>query len=629
MITAPGPNNTERALTTLPEPPGARLMDDGRTRFRVWFPEDRSIALVLRPSTDQERVVAFGAADERGIRRLDVDDAPAGTRYLLRLEDGAGSADLPDPASRGLPEGVHGPSAVVDLTFEWSDPGWTGPRRQDLVFYELHVGTFTREGTFDAVIPELPRLARLGVTALEIMPVTQFPGSRNWGYDGVQPFAVHPAYGGPAGLQRLVDAAHGAGLGVFADVVYNHLGPEGAYLSRFGPYFTEAYATPWGAALNFDGAGSDEVRRYFIDHALELIGRYHIDGLRLDAIQTIFDRSTYPFLEQLADEVRELGERLGRRVHLIGETDTNDTRLVLPGSTGGVGLDGIWADDLHHALHAAVTGERTGYYMDFGRIEDLARAYRTGFAYAGRRSAFRGRRHGRSPDGAGPARFVVCSQNHDQVGNRMQGERLAALTDLDTAAMAAAVVVLSPQLPLLFMGEEWGETAPFQYFVSHGDPALVEAVRKGRAAEFAEFLWQGSPPDPQAEETFEGSRIDRGKRDDPAHARLEALYEALLGVRRRLPLFDAVVETAVSETPPAFLARFTPPDSPGPTYALVVNLADEDAALPFPLPATLEGRWTPVLDTAAFPEVGLAPLDARGLTLLERPRRSALLLRAG
>jgi len=606
-----------------PPPPGARLQPDGTTRFRLWAPE-REVHLVLRPGERTELVVPYQEV-ARGYREAVVDDAPAGTRYRVRLVEGTESSDLPDPASRSLPDGVHGASEVVDVAgFGFTDHGWSGLRREDLVLYELHVGTFTPEGTFDGVSGELDRLRELGVTAIELMPLTQFPGARNWGYDGVQPYAVHPAYGGPDGLHRLVDAAHRAGLAVFLDVVYNHLGPEGAYLGKFGPYFTDAYVTPWGAALNFDGPGSDEVRRYFVDHALELVADYHVDGLRLDAIQTIFDRSTRPFLEQLADEVHGLADHLGRRVHLIGETDTNDTRLVLPPEGGGIGLDGIWADDLHHALHAVLTGERSGYYVDYGTVEDVARASRTGFAYAGRRSTYRQRQHGRSPAGAGPARFVVCSQNHDQVGNRMLGARLAALTDLDTAAVAAAVVLLSPQVPLLFMGEEWGETNPFQYFVSHSDPGLVEAVRNGRAAEFAEFLWQGTPPDPQAEETFERSQVDRSKREAPARRRLEALYRALLRVRRDLPLFDGVVETLAHEQPAALLARYTAPSDAAPAWALAVNLDDAPAALPFPLP---HGQWTPTIDTARHPDVDPTPIDAAGLTLVERPRRSALLLR--
>jgi maltooligosyltrehalose trehalohydrolase len=423
---------------------------------------------------------------------------------------------------------VHGPSEVVDLdAWAWDDLGWYPPTLANLVLYELHVGTFTDEGTFDGVAKRIDHLVDLGVTCVELMPVAEFPGARNWGYDGVFPFAVQSTYGSLDGLRRLVAECHARGLAVALDVVFNHLGPEGNVLGRFGPYFTDRYRTPWGDAINLDGPGSDEVRRYFVGNALQWLEDVHVDVLRLDAIHGIVDASARPFLAELADTVHRRGAGL-----VIAESDLGDHRVVRSEEVGGLGMDAVWADDFHHTIHALLTHEDRGYYADF-QPPPLATALRQGPVYTGQRSRARGRRHGNSIDGIVPERFVVFLQNHDQVGNRMAGDRLSTLATFEQRKLAAAMLLLSPFTPLLFMGEEYGEEHPFQYVVSHTDADLVDAVRRGRAEEFRSFRWAGEPPDPASEETFERSKLswDLGGR----HGQLLAWYRELLRLRRQLP----------------------------------------------------------------------------------------------
>lgn len=500
---------------------GATWDPDGCT-FAVWAPERRLVEVhVLGPTG---RVAPLTRGDD-GVHQGRVPGVPAGALYRYRLD---GGDELPDPASRLQPEGVHGPSKVVARRSPAAP--FANVPLEALVISEVHVGTFTAEGTLDAAIPYLGELAELGVTAIELMPLCAFPGRRNWGYDGVFPFSVHAAYGGPEALARFVDAAHGAGLAVILDVVHNHLGPEGNVLRSFGPYFTGSYVTPWGEAINFDGPGSDGVRRYFLESALHWVDEHAVDGLRLDAVHAIHDRSARPYLQELAEAVHARARQLGRTVHVIAESDANDPRIVRPPERGGLGHDAVWADDLHHAVHALLTGERQGYYQDYGTVGHLARALSRGFGYAGERSAYRGRRHGADPAGLSGARFVVCAQNHDQVGNRARGERLAALVPPERLALAAATVLLSPFVPLLFMGEEYGETAPFPYFVDHEDPALVQAVREGRAREHAAA--GGEPPDPASEATFRAAVLDRALQQRPPHRGLLALHRALLALRR-------------------------------------------------------------------------------------------------
>jgi len=509
---------------------GATYLGNGRGHFLVWAPFAAQVEVhVVSP---QERLLPL-TRGARGYFAATVEGVEPGSLYSFRLD---GDKERPDPASQCQPQGVHGPSQVIDPHFPWSDDTWAGLPLRDFVIYEVHVGTYTPEGTLTAIIPHLDTLKDLGITALEIMPVAQFPGGRNWGYDGAYPFAVQNTYGGPAALKELVNACHARGLAVILDVVYNHLGPEGNYLADFGPYFTERYRTPWGPAVNFDGPGSDEVRRYFIDNARQWMAEYHFDALRLDALHAIVDLTPTPFLAELADAVHFEGERLNRRVYLMAESDLNDVRLLHPRELGGVNLDSHWNDDFHHAVHTLLTGEQTGYYMDFGWLAQLAKGWREGFIYTGDYAPYRQRRHGSSSRDIAPHRFVVFAQNHDQVGNRLKGDRLSHLVSFEALKLAAGVVLLSPGLPLLFMGEEFGETAPFLYFVSHGDPDLIEAVRRGRKEEFAAFRWLGDPPDPQAEDTFWRSKINHHLRDEGRHQILWEFHRDLLQLRRELTI---------------------------------------------------------------------------------------------
>lgn len=510
---------------------GATLRRGGGTRFEVWAPRRQTVDVVVKSAGAEStfRLQPAGGGTFAG----EVAQAGPGTDYMYRLD---GRTDRPDPVSRHQPHGVHGPSRVVDpMAFDWTDDGWRGVDRSDLIVYELHVGTFAPAGTFDGVSDRLGYLRDMGVTAIELMPVAQFPGTRNWGYDGVHPFAPQNSYGGPAGLKRLVDAAHAAGLAVILDVVYNHLGPEGNYLADFGPYFTDHYHTPWGDAVNFDGPDSDDVRRYFADNACYWVSEFHVDGLRLDAVHAIYDFSARHILGELAAGVHEVAAALDRTVHVIAESDLNDPRLVRPPCRGGYAMDAQWSDDFHHAIHAKLTGEGGGYYRDFGSAGDIAKAFADRFVLDGRYSAYRGRRHG-APAGDVPAdRFIVCIQNHDQVGNRAAGERLGRLTSFEARKLAAALCLLSPFIPLLFMGEEWGAEEPFLYFVSHGDADLNRRVGEGRRREFAAFGWEDRVPDPGSAESFNRSRLNWDAARSPEQETLRQLYGDLLRIRRAEP----------------------------------------------------------------------------------------------
>lgn len=508
-----------------PQTLGATLLPNGQCHFLVWAPHAKQLDLKL--VAPQEWIHPMQPC-ERGYYELTVDGIGPGTEYFYRIDD---QRDRPDPASRYQPHGVHQASAVIDRTFPWTDQDWHGLPLHRYVIYELHIGTFTAEGTCDAATARLDGLRELGITAIEIMPVAQFPGDRNWGYDGVHPFAVQNSYGGPEGFKRLVNAAHARGLAVILDVVYNHLGPEGNYLPEFGQYFTNRYVTPWGQALNFDDLDCDEVRRYFIENALYWIDECHVDALRLDAVHAIYDFSARPVLQELADAVRLEGERLNRRVYTIAESGQNDPQLLTAKEVGGCGLDGQWADDLHHALRSELVQEQSSYYMDYRGFDDIVKAYRDGFVLDGRRSVFLRHRHGQSVRHINPTRLVVCSQNHDQVGNRLWGERLSTMASFEQLKLAAATVILSPYLPMLFMGEEYGEPAPFQFFISHLDPQLVAAVRKGRKDEFASFQWKQEPPDPQDAGTFQRCKLNHGLQQAGKHRVLRDFYQQLLQIR--------------------------------------------------------------------------------------------------
>jgi maltooligosyltrehalose trehalohydrolase len=606
---------------------GATTLGDGRCRFLVYAPKAEKVEVHLL--SPRERTVAL-RKDDRGYHQGFVEDVPPGTFYRYRRD---GATEYPDPASRSQPQGVHGPSRVVARdAFPWQDGEWKGLPLESYVFYELHVGTFTPEGTFDAVIAHLDGLRDLGVTAVELMPVAQFPGGRNWGYDGVYPFAAQDSYGGPEGLKRLVNACHRKGLAVVIDVVYNHLGPEGNYLGEYAPYFTDRYKTPWGAAINFDGPHSDEVRRYFLENALCWFSEYRVDALRLDAIHGILDFSAYPFLAELADTVRELGERTDRKVYLIPESDLNDARMITPREQGGYGLSAQWNDDFHHALHTLLTGEADGYYRDFGSLEDLARAYSEGFVYAGRFSAYRSRRHGNPCRHIEGRQLVVFSQNHDQVGNRMHAERLAGLVSFESLKLAAGVVLLSPFLPLLFMGEEYGETAPFLYFISHSDENLIEAVRKGRKEEFSAFRWVGESPDPQDEATFLRSRIDHRLRGEGRHKTLLGFYRELLLLRKDHPVLSRLSKEDTEVIPyDAEKVLYVRRWRGSAQAAAAFHFGEKPVTLSLPVPP---GEWNRLVDSAdprwggsgsAVPEA----LRSKGETTLAlNPRSFALFSRS-
>ncbi|HEY4088641.1 MAG TPA: malto-oligosyltrehalose trehalohydrolase [Bryobacteraceae bacterium] len=499
--------------------------------FRVWAPNARSADVVLG---ERRLPLTRNAA---GWWSANVEEADPGTDYAFSLD---GGKPLPDPRSPWQPYGVHGASRTVDHSaFQWTARSWQPPPLSSAIIYELHIGAFTPGGTFESAIDRLRYLKDLGITHVEIMPVAEFPGERGWGYDGVDLFAPHHAYGGPDGLKKFVDAAHREGLAVILDVVYNHLGPDGNYLGHFGPYFTQLHHTPWGEAVNLDGAGSTEVRRFLCDNALMWLRDYHFDGLRLDAIHAIFDSSAIHFLAQLSREVEDLEATTGRHFFLIAESDLNDPRVVTPREAGGLGFNAQWSDDFHHAVHTLLTGENAGYYADFGRMEDLAAALKDMFVYAGRESAFRGRVHGKPVRGLSAHHFIACIQNHDQVGNRAKGDRIGALSGAARQKIGAALLLCGPSIPMLFQGEEFGAATPFQYFTNHSDPELGAAVSKGRREEFASFGWQPEDvPDPQDVSTFNASRLSWSEIEQPAHRDLLAWYRSLIALRRSTPALN-------------------------------------------------------------------------------------------
>jgi len=558
----------------------------GGVEFSVWAPNAKQVSVELVGSTEPQ-VHALQRQDDDVFSGV-IATAAAGSDYMYRLDGGDGR---PDPVSRFQPEGVHGPSRVINPhAFKWTDKTWRGIPMAELVIYELHIGTFTDDGTFEAAIARLDDLKELGVTAIEIMPVAQFPGARNWGYDGVQPFAVQNTYGGPDGLRALVNAAHERGLAVVLDVVYNHIGPEGNYLGEYGPYFTETYKTPWGPAVNYDGADSDGVRRFVIDNALYWVTEFHIDALRLDAIHGIYDFGARHILAELAAVVRRQGKALKRTVLVIGESDLNDPRVVRPVKAGGYALDGQWSDDLHHAIHSALTKEVSGYYSDFGGITPIATALSRRFVYDGTRSAYRRRRHGAPSVDVPGDRFVVCIQNHDQIGNRAFGDRLSATLTFEQLKLAASLMLLSPYVPLLFMGEEYGEKRPFQYFVSHGDEKLVDAVRKGRREEFKAFGWGDEVPDPQSEDTFVNSRLDRSVATREPHSRIRALYGELLALRRQeIALHPGAAQVAASADEATSVITLHLRANEGAEVFSAFNLSAESQQVT--LPITDPGGW--------------------------------------
>jgi len=498
---------------------GANLVEGGAT-FRVWAPNHRSLRLHLEGQEFPMEPYSKGGFS------LFRPSVKAGARYAYRFEDGR---LRPDPASRRQPQGVHEPSAVFDpKAFTWSDAGWKGPPLESLVFYELHVGTFTEEGTLAAAARHLAELAALGITCVELMPLQPFAGDRNWGYDGVYPYAVHESYGGPEALQRFIDEAHRLRVAVCLDVVYNHLGPEGNYLGEFGPYFSPRHRCPWGDGINYDGEQSGPVREFMTGVALQWVRDFHADALRLDAVHAIADDSPRHIVGEMCDAVRALAMSTGRQIHMVVESDLNDRKVLEP-PPGGWGASATWADDFHHAVHAWLTGERTFYYASFGGPEHLVKALCEGWTYQGQYSEFRKGPHGTPTNGLAPSRFVFALQNHDQVGNRPRGERLYTLLPREAWPPLAASLLLGPALPLLFMGEEYGETRPFLYFTSHSDPDLAKAVSEGRRKELIAD-GAGEVPDPQDIATFRASKLTHGR--DGVHAEMRKLYKQLLELRR-------------------------------------------------------------------------------------------------
>ncbi|MGH6656390.1 MAG: malto-oligosyltrehalose trehalohydrolase [Actinocrinis sp.] len=505
------------------------------TVVRVWAPRAGKVELVL----GDERLPmgqVESAPGRGGWWELETDAAVPGADYAFCID---GGPPRPDPRSRHQPHGVHEAGRLVDPSrFRWTDGGWTGRTPAGAVVYELHVGTFTPEGTFDAALARLDHLAQLGIDVVELMPVAAFPGEHGWGYDGVALWAVHEPYGGPEGLARFVDACHARGISVLLDVVYNHLGPSGNYLAEFGPYFTDKHHTPWGWAVNLDDAGSDEVRAFIVDNAQSWLRDYHLDGLRLDAVHALADTRALHVLEQLSTAVDDLSVRLGRNLTLIAETDLNDPRIVTPRTHGGHGVHAQWNDDFHHALHSLLTGERQAYYADFGEIAAVVKTLTGAYFHDGTWSSFRGRTHGRAIDTGllGGDRFVAFLQDHDQIGNRAQGDRITGSLSAGRARIGAALLLTSPFTPMLFMGEEWGASTPWQYFTDHPDQDLGAAIREGRQGEFARHGWSAQQvPDPQAPETFERSKLDWDEIANADHGALLAWYRRLIALRHSDP----------------------------------------------------------------------------------------------
>jgi maltooligosyltrehalose trehalohydrolase len=507
---------------------GVNFTSRGEAEVFLWAPHAVDVVVVLTVDNSKLKMKRH----EQGYWSCITPKLKPGDRYSFAIN---GEGPLPDPASVSQPEGVHGPSEVVNLNkFLWTDSSWKNHSLENYIFYELHTGTFSQRGDFSGIEEHIHHLKNLGITAIEIMPVAQFPGTRNWGYDGVFPWAVQNSYGGPEALQHLVNTCHANEIAVVLDVVYNHIGPEGNYLENFGPYFTSKYKTPWGNAINFDDAGCDGVRHYFIENVLMWFRDFHIDALRLDAVHAIKDLSPKHILQEIREYVDQLSKETGRTHYLLAECDLNDVRYINPIHEHGYGMDAQWSDEFHHALRVAAGNKREGYYADFKGIRDLAKAYKNAYVYDGVYSEHRNKKFGTETTDQPGHRFIVFSQNHDQVGNRMLGERTSTLISFEMQKLLAAAVMMSPFLPLLFMGEEYGEPNPFLYFVSHSDNELIEAVRNGRKAEFAAFHAQGEAPDPQAEKTFEQSQLQWHLITTEPHATLFRYYQTLISLRKDL-----------------------------------------------------------------------------------------------
>ena len=498
-------------------------------KFGVWAPSVERVALQWR-----DKILPMEGPNRRGWWRLEVPEAECGDTYAFLLDDD--STPYPDPRSLRQPESVHGVSQLYDHSaFQWHDQHWRGAPKVGSVIYELHIGTFSEGGTFDSAIPKLSHLVELGVSHVEVMPVAAWAGTQGWGYDGVALFATHEAYGGPDGFKRFVDACHAHGLSVILDVVYNHFGPVGNYTIKYGPYLNADRKTPWGDAVNLDGEGSDEVRRFFIDNALMWLKDYHCDGLRFDAVHAFIDLSAVHFLEQLSIEVERLSATLAKEFYLIAESDLNDPQVVRSREANGYGMDSQWSDDFHHSLFTLLfnpeEGE-TGYYGDFGALGDLHKALKQAYVYDGQYSRYRKRRHGRPADGLTAHHFVHFDQNHDQVGNRAKGERLEHLVGLHAAKVAMGLLLTAPYVPMLFMGEEWVTSSPFLYFADHDDEEMRKKVAEGRKREFAAFGFDDDVPNPEDQDTYERSKLNWEEQSEGKHAEMMAWVKSLIKLRR-------------------------------------------------------------------------------------------------
>ncbi|MBK8252300.1 MAG: 1,4-alpha-glucan branching protein GlgB [Polyangiaceae bacterium] len=583
-----------RGIAISERPLGAVYLGERRTRFRIWAPLATNVQVQLpggieAASPKKQPRTAHMIPEDDGYYQVTLNEVLPGDRYTYTID----GVSLPDPASRYQPDGVTGPSAVVSSCAQTRS--FAPKPFGQWVIYELHVGTFTSAGTFDAAAAKLSELVDLGINAVELLPVAEFSGAQNWGYDGVFPYAVHHGYGGPEGLARFVDACHSLGIAVILDVVYNHLGPEGAVVHRLGPYFSDRYQTPWGKAFNFDGEHSDEVRKFFLESALYFVTELGVDALRLDAVNAMIDTSPQPFLVELGEAIRRRAADLGKTVYLIGEGDSNEPRMVEPADKGGLGLNALWNDDFHHALHALLTGERGGYYADYGTVEHLAKSLREGFVYTGEKSSFRKRRHGKSSAHLPAESMVVFSQNHDQVGNRTLGERLITLAGVEKAKLAAAVTLLSPYVPLLFMGEEYGETAPFCYFTDFHNPALVKDVEAGRIVALAPFHFAGVAPNPQERATFVSSQLTSSTNGPTQAGVLRRYYQTLLKLRREVPAFaqsskQDLSAVAFADEQVVLLRRWT--DSSQALAVFSFQSAPVEVTLPVP-----HGTWQKVFDS--------------------------------
>ncbi len=570
---------------------GSHYFNNGVCEFIFWAPLVEQVAVhIISP---QENLLPM-VKQKRGYWQLTTEDIYPGTLYYYQLE---GGVDKPDPASHFQPQGVHEVSEVIDHnSMTWQDAEWSNIPLEEMIIYELHVGTFTEEGTFGAIIPRLPELAELGINAIELMPVAQFPGDRNWGYDGVYPYAVQNSYGRPEDLKELVNQAHQQGIAVILDVVYNHFGPEGNYTAHYAPYFTDTYRTPWGNAINFDDAGSDGVRNYFIENVLYWLDNYHIDALRLDAIHAIFDSGAKHILQEMAERVEKLSQSQGRKFYLIAESDLNDVRIIRPKELGGYELDAQWSDDFHHSLLTLLTEESIGYYQDYGTFERLAKAYKNTFVYDWQYSHFRQRYHGNDASDRPGSQFVVFISNHDQVGNRVLGERLASRVSLETLKLAAGALMLSPYIPLLFMGDEYAEETPFLYFVSHSDPDLIEAVQEGRKKDFAHLHLEGEYIAPQSLSAFDSSKLEWKKRKEGKHLILRQFYQQLILLRRTIPALKKLdkqnLTVTFRESDRLFFLHRWQEES---QIFSILNFASEAVSF---APTIPKGKWHKILDSA-------------------------------